>query len=415
MPQLRKKIVILGAGFAGIYALKSVYKHVKNWQNFDIVIIDQRNYFIFTPLLHEVACGGIDPGDIVEPIRNIIKSPTEHYEAKVLGIDLNRKTVNTSLGSVPYDYLVVALGAKTNYFGVEGAEKYTFGIKNIEEARRLKNHLIHIFDEASCESDQKKRRDLLRIVIVGGGSSGVELAGEVHEFAGEIWKEFPRLASDNPEFYLIEAGDRLLAAFHSSFSQKAFNILKKKGFKIIFNDSCVKVSEEGITCASANDIKSKTIIWASGVLPAVVPIDPGPEKQKERVLIEPALSLKDFPEVFILGDFAAFPDSRFGLLPATAQVATEEGCHVGKNINRLIKGQSLLPFHYVHKGDMVSIGKWKALADIGRVGGLRFSGPVAWLIWRFNYLFRMPTFSKKVRLFFDWILYFISRRDMSEI
>lgn len=415
MPRTKKKIVILGAGFAGIYALKSIYRHLKNWDDFDIVIIDRNNYFIFTPLLHEVATGGINPGDIVDPVRDIAEKSTEHYQAEVLSIDLKQKLVDTSQGHVPYDYLIAALGAATNYFGVEGADKYTFGIKNIEEARRLKNHLIHIFDEANLELNPEKRKDILRVVFIGGGATGVELAGEVFEFLKEINKKFLHIADNEMEFYLIEAGDRLLPTFHKSFSRKALKILKKKGFKILFGDPCAKVSEYGIDCVSANTIKSKTIIWTSGILPSAIPLIPGVEKQKGRILIEPVLNLKNFPEVFILGDQAAFPDSRFGLLPPTAQVAMEQGRHAGKNLARLIGGKPMLPFHYFHKGDLVSIGKWKAFADIGRQGGLRFSGPIAWLIWRLNYLIRMPRFSKKARLFFDWILYFISRRDIAEI
>ncbi len=412
MGQSRKKIVILGAGFAGIYALKSIYRHLKNWNDFDIVIIDRDNYFIFTPLLHEVATGGIDPGDIVDPVRDIIEKSTEHYQAEVLSIDLKQKLVDTSQGHVPYDYLIVALGAQTNYFGVEGADKYTFGIKNIDEAKRLKNHIIHIFDEANLELNPEKRKEILRVVFIGGGASGVELAGEVCEFMREINREFPRISASEMEFYLVEAGDRLLPAFHHSFSKKALNILQKKGFKVFFGDPCASVSPEFITCVSANAIKSRTVIWTSGVLPSAVPFIPEQEKQKNRVLIQSTLNIKDFPEVFVLGDQAAFPDPRFGLLPPTAQVALEQGKTAGKNIARLIEGKPPLPFNYVHRGDLVSVGKWKAFAQIGRI---RFGGPLGWLIWRFNYLLRMPRFAKKVRLFFDWILYFVSKRDISEI
>ena len=408
----KKKIIVLGAGFAGIYALKSIYRHIKNWDNFDIVIIDQRNYFIFTPLLHEVATGGIDPGDIVDPIRDIARKSTEHYEARVLEIDLKQKLVDTSQGHVPYDYLIMALGAETNYFSVSGAEKYSFSLKNIEDARRLKKHLIHIFDQANLEPNPEKKSDLLRIIFIGGGATGVELAGEVQEFLKEIAKKFQHISSSDIELYLVEAGDRLLPMFNPDFSKKALEILKEKGFKVIFGDPCASISEDGIICVSTSSLKSKTIIWSSGVLPEFIPIIPEPEKQKGRILVESSLNLKEFPEVFILGDQAAFPDSRFGLLPPTAQVAIEQGNFVGKNLARLISQKPLLPFHYFHKGNLVSIGKWKAFAEIGKVN---FDGPAAWFIWRFNYLFRMPRFAKKARLFFDWILYLFSKRDISEI
>lgn len=411
----RKKIVILGAGFAGIYALKSIYKHVKNWRDYDTIIIDKRNYFVFTPLLHEVATGGIDPGDAVDAIRDVIKGPTEHYEAKVLGINFNRKIVDTSQGEVSYDYLVIALGAQTNYFNVTGADKYTFTLKDIEDAKRLKNHLVHIFDQANLESDLEKRRDLLRVVFIGGGATGVELAAEVQEFLKEINEEYSKIGDDEIEFYLIEASDRLLPSFHSDFSKKAQKILEKKGFKIIFKDPCARVTENNITCVSINAIKSQTVIWTSGVIPMAIAMTPEPEKQKGGIIVEKTLNLKNFPEVFVLGDQAAFADPRFGLLPSTAQVALEQGNAAGKNLARFIEGKPLLPFHYVHRGDLVSIGKWKAFADVGRQGGIRFSGPIAWLIWRFNYLLRMPRFSKKVRLFFDWLLYLVSKRDIAEI
>lgn len=414
MSQLRKKIVILGAGFAGLFALKSIYRHVKNWRDFDILIIDRNNYFVFTPLLHEVATGGVDPSDIVFPIRDLAKEQTEHLEAEVLSVDLLKKSIVTNKGDVSYDYLIFALGAGTNFFGVPGAAEHSFTLKNIRDAMRLKNHLIHIFDEATSEKDLERQKDILRIVIIGGGATGVELGAEVHEFLDEVSKEYAKIPKGAVEFYLVEAGDKLLPNFHPRFSQKALKSLENKGFKVMFKDPCAKVLEQGIACVSNNEIKSRTVIWTSGVLPSQITVTPELPRQKDRVVVEPSLSIKDFPEVFILGDMAAVSDKKFGLLPTSAQVAAEEGNFVGKNIARLILGQPLKPFIYFHKGDLVSIGKWKALAQIGS-GFIKFDGPIAWLIWRFNYLTKMPGFFKKIRLFFDWILYFINKRDISEI
>ena len=414
METTRKKIVILGAGFAGLYALKSIYRNVKNWRDFDILIIDRNNYFVFTPLLHEVATGGVDPADIVFPIRDIAKGQTEHLGAEVLSIDLLKKSIITNHGEVSYDYLIMALGAGTNFFEVAGAFENSFTLKNIKDAVRLKNHLIHIFDEANSEKDLERQKDILRIVIIGGGATGVELGAEIHEFLKEVNKEYPNIPEDAAEFYFIEAGDKLLPIFHTSFAKKALKILENKGFKIIFQDPCAKVTEQGIICVSNKEIKSRTVIWTSGVLPSQVAVTPELPRQKGKIAVESSLNLKDFPEVFILGDLAAVSDKRFGFLPTSAQVATEEGKFVGKNIARLILGQSLKPFVYFHRGDLVSIGKWRALAQIGS-GFIKFGGPIAWIIWRFNYLTKMPGFAKKVRLFFDWILYFISKRDISEI
>ncbi len=186
----QKKIVILGAGFGGLYALKSIYRHVKNWLDFDILIIDKNNYFVFTPLLHEVATGGVDPSDIVFPIRDLAKGGTEHLEAEVLSVDMLKKSVITNHGDVSYDYLIAALGAGTNFFGVPGAFENSFTLKNIKDAVRLKNHLIHIFDEANNEKDPVRKKDILRIVIIGGGATGVELGAEIYEFLKEVNKEY---------------------------------------------------------------------------------------------------------------------------------------------------------------------------------------------------------------------------------
>ncbi|MBI2446490.1 MAG: NAD(P)/FAD-dependent oxidoreductase [Parcubacteria group bacterium] len=412
--QKSKKIVILGAGFSGLYALKSIYRHVKNWPEFDISIVDKNNYFVFTPLLHEVATGGIDPADIVFPIRDLAKGQTEHVEAEVLSVDLLKKSVITSRGEISYDYLIAALGAGTNFFGVPGASENSFTLKNIKDATRLKNHLIHLFDEANGEKDPERQKDILRIIIIGGGATGVELGAEIHEFLKEINKEYPAISSDAVEFFLVEASEKLLSIFHQSFSEKVLKILESKGFKIIFKDPCAEVTEQGIVCASGKTIKSRTVIWTSGVSPSPIITTPDIPRQKGRIVVEPSLNLKDFPEVFVLGDQAAVADKKFGLLPTSAQVAAEEGNFVGKNIARLILGQPLKHFQYFHKGDLVSIGKWKALAQMGS-GFLKFDGPVAWLIWRFNYLTKMPGTAKKIRLFFDWILYFASKRDISEI
>lgn len=410
----KHKIVILGAGFGGLAALKSIYRHVKNWREFDILIIDRNNYFVFTPLLHEVATGGIDPADIVFPIRDLAKGRTEHLEAEVLSVDMLKKSVITNHGDVSYDYLIMALGAGTNFFGISGAALNSFTLKNIKDAMRLKNHLIHIFDEANNEKDSSRQKDILRIVVIGGGATGVELGAEIHEFLKELSKEYPGLASDAVEFYIIEAGDKLLSVFHSKFSEKALKILEKKGFQVIFKDPCVEVTEEGIICASGKAIKSRTVIWTSGVLPSVVVTTPELPRQKGRIIVELSLNIEDFPEVFVLGDLAAALDKKLGLLPTSAQVATEQGNFIGENISRLISNRPLKKFKYFHKGDLVSLGKWKAFAQIGN-SFIRFSGPLAWLIWRFNYLVQMPGFAKKVRLFFDWILYFVSKRDISEI
>lgn len=410
----KHKIVILGFGFGGLNALKSIYRHVKNWRDFDILIIDRNNYFVFTPLLHEVATGGIDPADIVFTIRDLIRDRTEHLEAEALSIDLAKKSVATNRGEISYDYLVVALGAGTNFLGVAGARENSFTLKNIDDAKKLKNHLIHIFDEANNEKDLARQKDILRIVIIGGGATGVELGAEIQEFLKEINKKYHNISDDAVEFYLIEAGGRLLSIFHPSFSKHALKILEKKGFKVIFGDPCSQITVQGIICTSNKEIKSRTIIWTSGVLPSTVITTPELYRQKGRILVEPSLNLKDFPEVFVLGDLAAVADKKFGLLPTSAQVAASEGSFVGKNIARLIYNKPLQSFYYFHKGDLISIGKWKALAQIG-TGFLKFSGPIAWLLWRFNYLFKMPGMAKKIRLFLDWILYFVSRRDTSEI
>ncbi len=410
----RKKIVILGAGFGGLFALKSIYKNVKNWQNYDILIVDKNNYFVFTPLLHEVATGGIDPSDIVFPIRDIAKGRTEHLEAEVLSVDMFKKSIVTNHGEVSYDYLIMALGAGTNFFGISGAYENSFTLKNIKDAARLKNHLIHIFDEANNEKDSARQKDILRIVVIGGGATGVELGAEIHEFLKEINKEYPRIPEDAVEFHLIEAGDKLLSVFHPSFAKKALKILEKKGFKVILKDSCVEVTEQGVVCASGKAIKSRTAIWTSGVLPSQITMTPELPRQKGRIVVEPSLNLKDFPEVFVLGDLAAFADKKFGLLPTSAQVAAEEGKFVGENVARLVSSRPLQSFNYFHRGDLVSIGKWRALAQIGS-RFIRFGGPIAWLIWRFNYLNKMPGAAKKIRLFFDWLLYFASKRDISEI
>lgn len=410
----KNKIVILGAGFAGLFALKSIYRHVKNWRDFDILIIDRNNYFVFTPLLHEVATGGVDPADIVFPIRDLIKNGAEHLEAEVLSVDLLKKSVTTNLGEISYDYLIVALGAGTNFFNVAGASENSFTLKNISDAKRLKNHLIHIFDEASNEKDLARQKDILRIVIIGGGATGVELGAEIQEFLKEINKKYNNIADEAVEFYLIEAGGRLLSVFHPSFSKHALKILAKKGFKVIFKDLCNQVTEQSITCVSSKEIKSRTIIWTSGVLPSIITITPELYRQKGRIIVEQSLNIRDFPEVFILGDLAAVADKKFGLLPTSAQVAADEGSFVGKNIALLISNKPLKSFLYFHKGDLVSVGKWRALAQIGH-GFIKFYGPIAWLLWRLNYLLKMPGMAKKIRLFLDWIMYFVSRRDTSEI
>jgi NADH dehydrogenase len=408
------KIVIIGNGFGGIYTLKNLHKFFHNDKNIKLVLVGEKNYFLFTPLLHEVATGGINPTNIIESIRKVLGCClNEFYLGKVETINLKNQTVKIENNLIPYDYLVLAPGSKTNFYNILGAEKYSFPLKSIEDAIKIKNHCITQMERASHLADKTERKKMLKFVIVGGGPTGVELAAEMEELVKETFSRYySKEIIEDVSITLIQGGKELVPQFGPKAREKSLQTLKKKSIEILLN---TVVKEVGISYVVVNEntkIMTETIIWVAGIKPAEIKFSESVSQSPDgKLIVNEYLQLQNHKNIFALGDIALFKrDDSF--LPALAQVAEKEAKIVAKNIWLLINNKNPEKFVYKNSGNLMSLGQWKA---IGQFSNFTFSGHLAWFIWRTVYLSKLISFRKKVRVAVDWTMNLVSPRDISQL
>lgn len=410
----KPRVVILGAGFGGIYTYLHLRKNLKP-SEVEIVIVNRTNHFLFTPMLHEVATGGLGHHQIVESLREVIyNTDTNLYVAEVESVDLEAKKIHTSLEDLHYDYLVIATGATTNFYGIPGAEENTFALKNLMEAIRLRNHFIDNFEKASKIDDPKERKKLLSFGIIGGGATGVEVAGEASDF---IFKTFCKyycqeLEQDDVNIYLINRGPELLTQFSPKLRKKALEVLKKKKVKVLLNSPVTEIGKDYVQIQDGERLEVSNAIWTAGVK-----ANPPQFKQEVpadkwgRLKVDKFLRVQGHDNIFALGDVASSCQDNENPLPMLAQVAVQEAKTAGQNIANSIKQKELNPFKYKSKGELVSIGQWGAL---GYTLGLSWSGPAAWWLWRTVYLFKFISQSKKIKIAIDWTVNFFHHRDITK-
>lgn len=408
------KILIIGGGFGGIYTLKNLHKIFHKNKNIEISLISEQNYFLFTPLLHEVASGSINGENIIEPIRKIMKCCLKNfYSGKAEFINLKEKIVKIGDLSVSYDYLILAPGAQTNFFNTIGAEKNCLTLKTIEDANKIKNHCIAQMDKASQEKDEEKIKKILNFVIVGGGPTGVELAAELQELITESFSRYyPPEIIKNASVILMQKNAELIPQFGEKMRKKSLEVLQKKDIQVMLNMTVQEVTPSSILVNNEKSIPTETVIWTAGIKPNLIEFEQNIEKNKDdRILVNEFLQMKNHPEVFVLGDAAAFTDIKTNtLLPALAQVAEKEAKNIAQNINRIIHDQNPQSFFYQSSGTLISLGKWMA---IGEIFGRTFSGHIAWWVWRTVYLSKLISFRKKVEVAIDWTMDLFSPRDIS--
>lgn len=410
------KIVILGAGFGGTYAFKQLHRFFHRQKKIELILVNRKNYFLFTPLLHEVATGGVSPENVTEPLRKVIGCCLhDFYLATVKSINLDKKEVTTTLGPITYDYLVIALGAETNFYDVPGARDYSFTLKSLEDAVRLKNHFIVTLEQASKINDELELTKLLTFVVIGGGPTGVELAAEMADFFyGTFNRLYPPDLIGKIRIVLVQAGSELLPAFSPPLRRKSLEILKKKKIEVRLNTVVTSVGQDFIQFKNGEKLATRTPIWVAGIKPALPLFQPEPVKDdRGRLVVNPTLELKGYAGVFALGDLASYRDQQTGLaLPPLAQVATKQATVVARNIYCLIKAKSCQPFIYRHRGDLISLGRWLAIGEISKFS---FSGHLAWWLWRTVYLSKLIAWPKKVKVAVDWTLNLFMPRDTSEL
>ncbi len=416
---MAKKIVIIGGGFAGLNALKSIYWHFKKQilkGAVELILISDKNYFLFRPLLHEVVSSTIEREDIAHPLREICAQCGSRFiRGKVIEVNLLRQKIKLHTHeTVNYDYLVMALGAKPDLNKIKGADLYSLPLSTLEDCQIIRSRIIDGLEKADFIADKQAKQKYLRILIVGGGPSGVQLATEIRSFFDDIADLYPGIDfKSEVEICIFEASSLLMADFGHFFSHRAYSYLRENRIKVFNNSVVEKIADNYLELADGRVVEGSVILWNAGIKPVLPKFTPQINLQNDRVETTIFLNLKDWPNVFTVGDMACVTNrnGEIVFLPQTAQVASQMGGVIGVNLKNLIAKKPLREFNYRHKGFIVSLGKGRAVAD---VLGVEFSGILAWFLYRLVYLANMPGFVNKIRIGFDWFLDFFFKRETTE-
>jgi NADH:ubiquinone reductase (H+-translocating) len=393
----RPRVAIIGAGFGGLTAARTLAKYPVR-----ITLIDRQNFHTFQPLLYQVATAGLSPGEIAAPIRWIMRNHrnVEVLMSEVQGFDLSRRVVKLEDTEVGYDYLIVAAGASHAYFGHDDWEPFAPGLKTIEDALEIRRRVLLAFELAERQADTEKEQVQLNFVVVGGGPTGVELAGTLAEISRQVLaNEFRSIDPKKTRIVLLEGGPRILPAYPADLSRSAEEQLSQLGVEVQ-TSAMVTLVEPGAVHVGGTKLPAAVILWAAGVAASPlgkmlgVPVD-----RAGRVLVNPDLSLPGNPNVFVIGDLAALKDEDGHWLPGVSPVAIQEGTATAHNIGRDLQGEPRKIFHYWNKGSLATIGRAAAVADFGRI---HISGFLAWLAWLFIHIFFLIGFRNRLIVMIQW-------------
>lgn len=399
------KVIIIGGGFGGLTAAR----HLDS-TSLQITLIDRTNYHLFQPLLYQVATAALSPGDIAVPIRALLsgKENTEVIMSEVISIDKEKKLVHLNDRSIPYDYLIVSPGSSHSYFGKNEWEKYAPGLKTLSDALSIREKILISFEKAEMISDPPERVKYLTFVIVGGGPTGVEMAGAIAEIARKtMLRNFRNIHPEEAKVILVEAAPRILTAFSEHLSQKAKQALEELGVEVITGKLVTNLDGRGVQL-NEEFIETENVIWAAGneASPLLKSLKTEIDRAG-RVVVQKDLSLKDYPQIFVIGDAARVSDENGELLPGIAPVAMQQAKYVAELINNRTAFPERKPFHYFDKGILATIGKAKAVAKIRK---MEFSGFIAWFLWSFVHIFFLITFRNRLRVMAEWIWYYFTGR-----
>jgi NADH dehydrogenase len=408
---LSHRVVIVGGGFGGLYAAKGLAR-----APVELTLVDRRNYHLFQPLLYQVATGALSPGEIASPLRHVLSGNpnTRVWLAEVTDIDVDGRQLVLGEHKLPYDTLVLAAGAGNHYFGHDQWQPEAPGLKSIEDATEIRSRILRAFEAAEMETDPDARRACLTFVLIGGGPTGVELAGALGEIANDTLRhDFRHINPAEAHILLLEGGDRILSAFPPQLSEAAERSLIRLGVRTRTKALVTGIDPAGVTIlvdGATQRIPARTVLWAAGVAPSPLGailcrrIGAQPDRAGH-VIVEPDLSVPGHPEIFVIGDMAGFTQGG-KLLPGVAPVAMQQGRYVARLIGKRLRGEPVEPFHYWDKGNLATIGRRSAVADFGFI---RFSGPLAWLAWLFVHLMYLVGFENRVLVLIKWTYNYVTR------
>jgi NADH:ubiquinone reductase (H+-translocating) len=403
MERTRPRVVIVGGGFGGLYAARALAG-----ADVDVTLLDRRNHHTFQPLLYQVATAGLNPADIAVPIRRIVRSQenVEVLLAEVDRVDLaDRRLLLKGGATIGYDHLILATGATHSYFGHPEWERFAPGLKSIEDALEIRKRVFFAFEAAELEQDPARYGEWLTFVIVGGGPTGVELAGTLAEIARKtLARDFRRIDPTSARIVLVEGTPAILAAYVPALQEKAKAQLAKLGVEVRLDARVTGIDADGVLLGDER-ILSKTVLWAAGVAASPVAASLGvPLDRAGRVIVEPDLTVPGHPEVYVVGDLASLTQDGKPV-PGVARAAIDGGRAAAKNILRALRGEPRVPFRYADLGMLATIGRGAAIADFGRI---KLSGFVAWLAWLFIHILFLIGFRNRFAVVFEWALAYLT-------
>lgn len=390
-------MLIVGAGFGGLYAAKALAGELVR-----ITVIDRRNHHLFQPLLYQVATAALSPGDIAHPIRAILsrQKNVRVLLAEASAVNLQSKKVTLRDGEITYDYLILATGVRHAYFGHNEWEKWAPGLKSLEDALEMRRRILLAFEKAEREPDEKRRRELLTFLIIGGGPTGVELAGAIAEISRQVMvRDFRTIDPGEAQVILVEGGPRVLPSYPDDLSAKAEKSLAQLGVQAWKGAPVTSISEKEVRVGD-RIVVAGTTLWAAGVEASPLARSLGVKLDRAgRVLVEPDLTIPGHHDAFVIGDLADLAGKDGKPLPGVCPVAIQQGRHVAHNIRRACQGKPLRPFEYFDKGSLATIGRAAAVADFGWI---KFSGFLAWAAWLFVHIFFLIGFRNRFVVMFEW-------------
>ena len=412
---MAKRVVILGGGFAGIQAATELADAVDRADSgahrldLEVVLIANQNYFLFTPLLPQIASSGVDPRHIAQPIRDIRDDRSFRFiRAEVTSVDLDARRVETNEGPVHYDYLVLAPGSRTDYFEIAGARENTWDFKSLEDAIALRERVLDMCEHADHTTDLGLKHRMLTFVIVGGGYTGIELVTELHDLLfGYVVKHYRGITPADIKLVVLEASNEILRGVHPKLKAHSIRRLMRKGIELRMQTPAVRCDAHGVELQSGERIDAETIVWTAGVRAhEIAEALQVVHDRIGRVIVNENLQIESRPEVFVAGDAAA-PRTAMEA-PRVAPVSIDEGAIAARNVLHLERGQPLESYRYVSKGMLVSLGMNYAVVNIG---GIRLSGYFAWLFWNAVHLYKLVGFKKQLQVAIDWAMALIFPRD----